>query len=48
MCLIDAFDTTRPFSMRKTLVNRAVEILLVSFAGSYSVYKYFFFSVDLM
>ena len=38
------FVTTRPFSLRNNLVNRAVENLLKSFAGSYSTYKYFFFS----
>ena len=40
------FVTTRPFSLRNNLVKRAIE-LLKSFAGSYSTYKYFFFSDDL-
>ena len=43
------FVTTRPFSLRNNLVNRskAEEIFLISFAGSYSVYKYFFNSENL-
>ena len=40
------FVIIRPFSLRNNLVNRAVETLK-SFAGSYSMIKYFFFPVDL-
>ena len=36
------FVTTWPFSLRNNLIT--VEILLKSFAKSYSAYKYFFFS----
>ena len=42
-----SFVTTPPYFLRNNLVNRLVEILLKSFAGSYSAYKYFFFSEDL-
>ena len=41
------FVTTWSFLLRNNLVKRAVEILLKLFAGSYSVYKcFFFFSED--
>ena len=43
------FATTRPFSLRNNIVNRAVEILLKLFAGSYSSYKSKFeFTKDLI
>ena len=38
------FVTAWPFLLRNNLINRTVEILLKSFAKSYSAYKYFFFS----
>ena len=43
---MSTFVTTRPFSLRNNLVNRAVKILK-SFARGYSASKYFFFSEDL-
>ena len=41
------FVTIRQFSLRNNLINRAEEILLELFVGSYSAYKYFFLTEDL-